>query len=139
MCLNLNILSLKKTLFSEKINSVSVPGELGYFSIFINHISLLTFLKSGLIIINKKNRNIEYFFIFKGILEVRSNIVNILTNYSMNIKCLNKSVLIHKKNKIEDKYKNIKNLTSSNKIKIKYFIILEQLNCISKVKKLKKK
>ncbi|MCW5197414.1 ATP synthase F1 subunit epsilon [Buchnera aphidicola] len=139
MSLNLNILSLKKKLFSKKIKSVSVPGEKGYFSIFRNHISLLTFLKSGLIIIKKKNKKTEYFFILKGILEIQKNVINILTNHAINVKYLDKSILIDQKNKIENKYKNFKNIRSLNIIKKKYFIILDKLNCITKVQKIQNK
>lgn len=139
MFLNLNILSLKKKKLFKKIKFVCVPGEVGYFSIYINHVPLLTFLNSGLIIVNTKNNNTEYFFISQGILEVQSNIVNILTNYFINIKYLNEYELINKKNKIENKHKNIKNFDFLGQIKNKYSIILNKLKCIHKVQKIKNK
>ncbi|CAL4317606.1 ATP synthase epsilon chain [Buchnera aphidicola (Chaitophorus populicola)] len=140
MYLNLNIFSLKKTiLFSKKIKSICVPGEKGYLSIYINHIPLLTFLNPGLVIIKKKNKILEYFFILKGILEIQSNTVNILTNkYCINIKYLDKFILINKKNKIKNIYLKNKNIKFLNKIKKKYYIILEQLKCITKFERIEK-
>ncbi|NIH41040.1 MAG: ATP synthase F1 subunit epsilon [Buchnera aphidicola (Periphyllus aceris)] len=131
----LNIVSLKKKIFSKKVKSVKFPGIYGDLSVFLNHSPLLTFIRSGSIDIKLKNGNIEYIYVSKGILEVQPKITNVLANYAINSKNLNNIDLINKKNKIESCYKKIKDFDCSYQIKKKYNNILKKIFFLKNIKK----
>ncbi|NIG99373.1 MAG: ATP synthase F1 subunit epsilon [Buchnera aphidicola (Periphyllus acericola)] len=139
MCFFLNIVSLKKKIFSKKVKSVKFPGIYGDLSIFLNHAPLLTFIKSGSIDIKLRNGNLEYIYISKGILEVQPKITNVLANYAINSKNLNNTDLINKKNKIKLCYKTNKDFDYNYQIKKKYNNILKKIFFLKNIRKKKKK
>ena len=71
------ILSPEKSLFSDKVEMVIVPGRAGELGILANHTRLVSTIKSGLIRIKKEKRE-ESFKIKEGIISVDKNRVIIL-------------------------------------------------------------
>ena len=51
----LDIVTLKKVAFGEKIKSVNAPGMEGYFSILVNHTPFVSSLKPGAIKVTREN------------------------------------------------------------------------------------
>lgn len=74
----LDIVTPRKTIFSDMVVSVSAPGELGGFQVLIDHAPLLSSLVTGEIKVIDKNGNIVRYATTGGFLEVRGNKVILL-------------------------------------------------------------
>ena len=63
------IVSPEKIIFSNDIKMARLPSYEGDMSILKNHISIITFLRPGIIKIHKKDENTEEFFVQDGTVE----------------------------------------------------------------------
>ena len=80
----------KSFLVKEDISEVVVPALEGEMGILKDHISIISFLKPGIIKIFSKSGNDE-FYIEDGILEFKNNNLSILTSSIFNLADLDKS------------------------------------------------
>ncbi len=74
----LDIVTPLKIIFSDKVESVSVPGALGGFQVLVGHAPLLSSLVIGEIKVTDKNGNTDRYATTGGFLEVRNNKVILL-------------------------------------------------------------
>ena len=82
----------KSFLIKEDVTEVVVPAFEGEMGILKNHISIISFLKPGIITIQSKSGN-EKFYVEDGIVEFKDNNLSILTSSIFNLKELEKSKL----------------------------------------------
>ena len=103
----LEIISPEKIIFSDNTTMVTLPSYEGDMSILKNHISIITFLRPGIIKVQKKNRNFEEFFVQDGIVEYFNDSLVVLSASAINIKDLSKEFVnnLNKdtQNKLTDK------------------------------------
>ena len=92
------IVSPEKIIFSDNSIQVTVPSYEGEMSILKNHISIITFLRPGIIITNDDKGKIEKFFVEDGIAEFYANTLIILSSSILNIKEL--KMLLMKTNQL---------------------------------------
>ena len=87
----LEIISPEKSFFSkDKVTEVVIPGYEGEMGILKDHISLISFLKPGIIkIFNGSDE--ENFYVDDGIIEFKNNSLSILTSHVFNLKNLDKN------------------------------------------------
>ena len=102
----LEIISPEKVIFSGTANMITFPAYEGDMSVLKNHISLITFLKPGIIKVQKKEGNIEEFFVKDGTVEFFDNNLVILSSSAENIKDLSKNFLDNLKKEIQDQLLN---------------------------------
>tara|TARA_B100001093_G_C26330525_1_gene801636 strand:- start:78 stop:470 length:393 start_codon:yes stop_codon:yes gene_type:complete len=89
------IVNPEKSFFSkEDVLQVIVPAFEGEMGILKDHISIISFLKPGIITIHLKSGE-ENFFVEDGIIEFKNNNLSILTSSIFNLKDIDK-------NKIQD-------------------------------------
>lgn len=69
----LTILTLDKVVFSEQIQYLIAPGELGYLEILPHHAALMTTLKKGQLEIKNKDSVKIHYVVSTGLLEVYQN------------------------------------------------------------------
>ena len=80
------VISPEKSYFSkDTVTEVVVPGYEGEMGILKDHISLISFLKPGIIKVFSKN-NEENFYVDDGIVEFKDNVLSILTSSIFNVK-----------------------------------------------------
>ena len=84
----------KSFLLKEDVIEVIVPAFEGEMGILKDHISLISFLKPGIITILSKSGE-EKFYVEDGIVEFKDNNLSILTSFILNLKEL-------EKNKVQD-------------------------------------
>ena len=96
----------KSFLVKEDVSEVVVPAFEGEMGILKDHISIISFLKPGVIKILSKSGN-ENYYVEDGIVEFKNNNLSILTSSILNVKDM-------KKNNIEEILKEAEN-TSNNK------------------------
>ena len=89
----LEIISPEKSYFSdEKVIEAVIPGYEGEMGILKDHISLISFLKPGIIKVFSKNGE-ENFYVDDGIAEFKENTLSILTSSIFNIKNKDKNYI----------------------------------------------
>ena len=80
----------KSFLSKEDVNEVVVPAFEGEMGILKDHISIISFLKPGIITIQAKSGE-EKFYVEDGIIEFKNNTLSILTSYILNLKDIEKN------------------------------------------------
>ena len=89
----LEIIRPEKIIFSDSIKMAKIPSYEGDMSILNNHISIITFLRPGIIKIEKNDGNFEEFFVQDGTIEFFGENLVILSSSAINIKDLSKEFL----------------------------------------------
>ena len=92
----------KSFISKDKVTEVVVPAYEGDLGILKDHISIISFLKPGIIKILEKNEE-ERYYVEDGIMEFKDNSLSILTSSIHNIKEM-------KKNSIDDSLKDAEKL-----------------------------
>ena len=75
------------------IKEVVVPAFEGDMGILKDHISIISFLKPGIVKVFESGSNEESFYVEDGIIEFKNNCLSILTSKIFNINKIDKSVL----------------------------------------------
>ena len=89
----LEIISPEKSFFSkDKVTEVVIPGYEGEMGFLKDHISLISFLKPGIIKVFSKDGE-ELFFVEDGIAEFKENDLSILTSSIFNLKNKDKNYI----------------------------------------------
>ncbi len=94
----------KYFLSKEDVTEVVVPAFEGEIGILKDHISIISFLKPGVITIHAKSGE-EKFYIEDGIVEFKNNNLSILTSSIFNLKEIEKNKLQDLLKKAEDEAK----------------------------------
>ena len=88
---NLEIINPDKSFLNKKdVTEVVVPALEGEMGILKDHISIISFLKPGIIKVYSKSNEDQY-YIEDGILEFKNNNLSVLTSSIINVKDLEKS------------------------------------------------
>ena len=100
----LEIISREKSFFlNDNVSEDIIPGYEGEMGILKDHISLISFLKPGIIKIFFKDGE-DNFYVDDGIAEFKENTLSILTSSIFNLKDQNKSFI---ENSIKDAEKEL--------------------------------
>jgi len=103
------IVNPEKSFFSkEDVTEVIVPAFEGEMGILKDHISIISFLKPGIITIYSKSGE-EKFFVEDGIVEFKNNNLSVLTSSIFSLKDIDK-------NKIQDLIKVTEQETNKSEI-----------------------
>ena len=87
----IEIVSPEKVIFSDKsVQEVILPSYEGEMGILKDHISIVSFLRPGIVKILKSSEDVNSFFLQDGIIEFYNNNLTILSSKIINIKNLNK-------------------------------------------------
>ena len=77
-------------LLKENVSEVVIPAYEGEMGILKNHISIISFLKPGLIKVFETDSKIENYYVEDGIIEFKNNCLSILTSNIFDIKKIDK-------------------------------------------------
>ena len=83
----------KSFLLKEGVLEVVLPAFEGEMGILKDHISIISFLKPGLVKIYESGSNQETYYVEDGIIEFKNNCLSILTSNIFNIKKIDKNVV----------------------------------------------
>ena len=87
----IEIVNPEKSFFSkEDVTEVVVPAYEGEMGLLKDHISIISFLKPGIIKVNSKSGE-ENFYVEDGIVEFKNNNLSILTSTIFNLADMDKS------------------------------------------------
>ncbi|MFZ4455444.1 MAG: F0F1 ATP synthase subunit epsilon [Bacteroidales bacterium] len=76
--MHLEIISPEKTLFSDDITAVKLPGTVGYFELLKNHAPIVSTLVRGQIKVTGSAGVVSLFDIESGVAEAHGNKVSVL-------------------------------------------------------------
>ena len=110
----LEIISPEKIIFSEDVKMVTLPSYEGDMGVLKNHISIITFLRPGIIKVQKKEGNINDFFVQDGAVEYFNDNLIVLSFSAMNIKDLSKEFVDNLNKDTQEKLAD-KNITDHDR------------------------
>jgi F-type H+-transporting ATPase subunit epsilon len=99
----IEIISPEKIIFSGDVKIAKIPSFEGDMSILKNHISIITFLRPGIVKLEKQDGNSEEFFVQDGTVEFFNNTLVLLSSSVVNIKNLSKEFLTNLSKDTENK------------------------------------
>jgi|TARA_Y100000310_G_scaffold126587_1_gene125456 ATP synthase F1 epsilon subunit len=124
----LEIISPEKIIYSQDTRMVTLPSYEGDMSILKNHISIITFLRPGIIKTQNKEGNFEEFFVQDGTVEYFNDNLVVLSASAINIKDLSKEFL-------ENLNKDTKNKLAEKNIEDHYrYILNHKLDVIKDIR-----
>ena len=89
----LEIISPEKIIFSDNVKMVTLPSYEGDMSVLKHHISIITFLRPGIIKVQKNKGDFDEFFIQDGTVEYFNDSLVVLSTSVINVKDLSKEFL----------------------------------------------
>ena len=103
----LEIINPEKSFLSkDEVSEVVVPAFEGEMGILKDHISIISFLKPGLVRVFESSSNEETYYVEDGIIEFKNNCLSILTSNIFNIKKIDKNIIRDFLSKAEEEAKN---------------------------------
>ena len=82
------IISPERIFFSDDVKMVTLPSYEGDMSILKNHISIITFLRPGIIKVQKNDESFEIYFVQEGTVEYFNDSLVVLSASVINVKDL---------------------------------------------------
>ena len=108
---------------NDNVKEIIVPAVEGDMGILRDHISIISFLKPGFIILTT-NEGLEKFYVEDGIIEFKDNILSILTSSIMDLKNIDKTFV---DNNIKDAEKQLENSDLNDQAR---FLMSQKINVL---------
>ena len=124
----LKIISPERIVFSDDAKIVTLPSYEGDMSILKHHISVITFLKPGIIKAQKNDGNFEEFFAQDGTVEYTNNSLVILSVSAINVKDLSKEFVDNLNKDTQDKLTD-KNITDHDR-----YVLNHKLDALKEIR-----
>ena len=124
----LEIISPEKIIFSDNVTMVTLPSYEGDMSVLKYHISIITFLKPGIIKIQKNDGNFEEFFVQDGTIEYFNDSLVVLSESAINVKNISKEFLDNLNKDTQDKLAD-NNLTDHDR-----YVLNHKLDVLKEVR-----
>ena len=110
----LEIISPEKIIFSDNVTMVTLPSYEGDMGVLKHHISIITFLRPGIIKVQKKDEKFEEFFVQDGTVEYFDDSLVVLSTSAISVKDLSKELVDDLKKDTQDKLTDM-NITDHNR------------------------
>ena len=124
----LEIISPEKIIFSGDTRMVTLPSYEGDMSILKHHISIITFLRPGIIKVEKSEKNFEEFFVEDGTIEYFNDSLVVLSASVKNVKDLSKDFVNNLNKDTETKLLD-KNITDHDR-----YVLNRKLDVIKEIR-----
>ena len=102
----IEIINPDKIIFSDNVTMVTLPSYEGDMSVLKFHISIITFLRPGIIKIQKNNVNFEEFFVQDGTVEYFNDNLVVLSESAINVKNVSPEFLDNLSKDTQDRLAN---------------------------------
>jgi ATP synthase F1 epsilon subunit len=123
----LEIISPEKVIFSDDTKMVTLPSYEGDMSVLKHHISIITFLRPGVIKVKKNDENFEAFFVQDGTVEYFNDSLVVLSTSAINVKDLSKEFVDNLNKDTQDKLTD-KNITDHDRYVLNHKLdVLEEI------------
>ena len=123
----LEIISPEIIIFSDDVKMVTLPSYEGDMSVLKHHISIITFLRPGVIKVKKNDENFEAFFVQDGTVEYFNDSLVVLSTSAINVKDLSKEFVDNLSKDTQDKLTD-KNITDHDRYVLNHKLdVLEEI------------
>jgi len=122
------IISPEKIVFSDNVTMITLPSYEGDMSILKNHISIITFLRPGIIKVQKNEGNFEEFFVQEGTVEYFNDNLVVLSASAINVKDLSKEFVDNLNKDTQNKLTD-KNITDHDR-----YILNHKLDALKEIR-----
>ena len=122
------IISPEKIIFSDNVTMATLPSYEGDMSILKNHISIITFLRPGIIKVQGKEGNVEDFFVQDGTVEYFNDNLIVLSASAINVKDLSKNFVDNLNKDTQDKLTD-KNITDHDR-----YVLNHKLDALKEIR-----
>ena len=137
--IKLEIVSAEEELFSEEVEMVYAPAEMGEFGISPKHTPLITKLKPGDVRAQINKDEMKTFYVSGGILEIQPNEVTILSDTALREDDLDEERALEAERLAQEAMKNSANEVDATKAKSELLQAAAQLRLIKKLRSNSKK
>jgi F-type H+-transporting ATPase subunit epsilon len=137
--IKLEIVSAEEELFSEEVEMVYAPAEMGEVGISPKHTPLITKLKPGDVRAQINKDQMKTFYVSGGILEIQPNEVTILSDTALREDDLDEERALEAKRLAQEAMKNSANEVDATKAKSELLQAAAQLRLIKKLRSNSKK
>ena len=110
----LEIISPEKIIFSDNTKMVTLPSYEGDMSVLKHHISIITFLRPGIIKVQKNDGNFKNFFVQDGTVEYFNDGLVVLSASAISVQDLSKEFVDNLNKDTQDKLID-KNITDHDR------------------------
>ena len=124
----LEIISPEKIIFSDKATMVTLPSYEGDMSVLKHHISIITFLRPGIIKVQKNDGNFEEFFVQDGTVEYFNDSLVVLSASAINVKNVSQGFLDNLSKDTQDKLTD-KDITDHDR-----YVLNHKLNVLKEIR-----
>ena len=124
----IEIISPEKIIFSDNTNMVTLPSYEGDMSILKNHISIITFLRPGIIKVQKNDGNFKEFFVQDGTVEFFNDGLVVLSASAVSVQDLSKEFVDNLNKETQDKLTD-KNITDHDR-----YVLNHKLDVIKEIR-----
>ena len=137
--IKLEIVSAEEELFSEEVEMVYAPAEMGEVGISTKHTPLITKLKPGDVRAQINKDEMKTFYVSGGILEIQPNEVTILSDTALREDDLDEERALEAERLAQEAMKNSANEVDATKAKSELLQAAAQLRLIKKLRSNTKK
>ena len=124
----LEIISPEKIIFSEDVKMVTLPSYEGDMGVLKNHISIITFLRPGIIKVQKNDGNFKEFFVQDGTVEYFNDDLVVLSASAISVQDLSKEFVDNLNKDTQDKLGD-KNITDHDR-----YILNHKLDVLKEIR-----
>ena len=124
----LEVISPEKIIFSNNVTMVTLPSYEGDMSVLKHHISIITFLRPGIIKIQKDDGNFEEFFAQDGTAEYFNDGLVVLSVSAINLKNVSKEFIDNLNKDTLDKLAD-KNITDHD-----HYVLSHKLDVLKEIR-----
>ncbi len=108
MTFHFEIITPAKITFRDEVEEVTLPTKTGEITILPNHVSLVTQVVPGELIVKKHNREAEYLGVTGGFLQINNNQVTLLADYAIRSEEINVQKAVEAQKRAEQLMKDAK-------------------------------
>lgn len=137
--IKLDIVSAEEELFSEEVEMIYAPAEMGDVGISPKHTPLITRLRPGDVRAQISKDEMKIFYVSGGILEIQPNEVTILSDTAIREDDLDEERALEAERVAKEAMKNSANDVDSSKAKSELLQAAAQLRLIKKLRSNNKK
>lgn len=106
MAFTVEIVSAEQAIWSGSAEFVVVPGSQGELGIHGGHAPLLTYMKSGTVVVSPTEGEKQMFYVSGGVVEVQPHAVIVLSDASMRAADLDEAQVLQAKAEAEEMLRN---------------------------------
>ena len=122
------IITPEKIIFSDNVIMVTLPSYEGDMSVLKHHISIITFLRPGIIKIQKNDGSFEEFFVQDGTIEYFNDSLVVLSATAINVKNVSQGFLDNLSKDTQDKLTD-KDITDHDR-----YVLNHKLNVLKEIR-----